>query len=194
MPYLPEVTALQTVFPKIDTRDFEFQLRLIDEQYERMYPRIAYVCLKKAVTVTAVTASGDRTPVGEAGTTTFDPIWGEAIAPGAVAWLQPHATVGDVVATDVEQYADPVTVNARIQRITKETQIKKYGFDKVRDLTLFIPLSILDRVGVTCKHGDKFTWNSYEYEVLELNTQGYWKNTDVALYMALNCEQRRRGA
>lgn len=194
MAYLPDPTALTTVFPRVNAKDFAMQVRLIEEQYRRMYPLIAYSCFNKAVTPTAVTASGDRAPVGAAGTTKFDPIWNESVDPTSSTWKQPHASPGTVVAAETDQYLTPVPINARIQRINKETQLKKYGFDKVRDLTLFIPLSLMDRRGITAQHNDKFLWNNFEYVVLELNTNGYWKNSDISLYMVLNCEQRRKGA
>lgn len=194
MPYLPEIGALQTVFPRTSTADFGMQLRVIAEQYEQMYPRIQYECLRKETTPVGMLPSGDIPASGAAGATKFDPIWGESVDQTLTTWQQPHASGGTIQATDVEVYLPPVTVNARIQRISKETQLKKYGFDKVRDLTLFIPLVLLDRVDVTVKHGDRFVWNQFTYMVREHNKVGYWKNTDVAMYMALNCEQWRAGA
>lgn len=194
MAYLLDPAALTTVFPRANAKDFAMQVRLIEEQYQRMYPLVAYSCLNKAVTTTSVTASGDRAPVGAAGTTKFDPIWGESVDPNSSTWQQPHATPGTVVATDTDQYLTPIPINARVQRINRESQLKKYGFDKVRDLTLFIPLSLLDRRGVTAQHNDKFLWSGYEYVVLDLNTSGYWKNSDIAMYMVLNCEQKRKGS
>jgi hypothetical protein len=181
------------VFPRVNAKDLQSQIRLIEEQYRRFYPLIQYSCLKKAVTPSAPTLTGDRLVVGKAGTTKFDPVWGESVDSAAVEWSQPHATAGTVPAADVELYHTPVPINARVQRINKETQLKKYGFDKVRDLTLFIPLSLLDRAAITVKNGDLFDWNAHSYTVIEQNTNGYWKNTDLSLYMVMNCEQRRRG-
>lgn len=193
MPYLPNPAALETSFPKVNTKDMAFQIRLIEEMYRRKFPLISYSCLKIAVNPTSITPNGDRAPVGAPGTTKFDPVWNEAVDPLQTSWKQPHATAGNVLATDVEQFTDPIGINARVQRISKETELKKYGFDKVRDLTLFIPLTLLDRKGIKVKHGDKFDWAEKSYTVLDFNTNGYWKNTDLAMYMVLNCEHRRRG-
>lgn len=194
MPYLPDPAALETAFPKVNTRDMVFQIRLIEEQYRRMYPLISYSCIKVAINPTTITPNGDRSPVGAPGTTKFDPVWNEAVDSSLTSWKQPHATPGTVLSTEVEQFTTPLQINARVQRISRETELKKYGFDKVRDLTLFIPLTLLDRKGIKVKHGDKFNWSGSEYTVLDFNTNGYWKNTDVAMYMVLNCEHRRKGA
>lgn len=194
MPYLPIIAPEETSFPKADTRDLAFQIRAIEELYRRQAPAILYYQLNKAPTPTTTpAATQDRTPVGDAGTTKFDPIWGEVVADTA-EWVQPQGTAGAVSPNENEVFFDPVRINARVQRISKETELKKYGFDKVRDLTLFVPLSILDTFAITVTHGDKFVWNGDEYTVLELNLSGYWKNTDVSLYMAINAEHRRKGS
>ena len=72
--------------------------------------------------------------------------------------------------------------------------LKRYGFDKFRDLLAFSPLSLLDKLSLTVEVGDYFVWDGDEYEVLQYSRDGYWKNSNVRLYLVMNCENRRQGS
>ena len=76
----------------------------------------------------------------------------------------------------------------------KDYDLKKYGFDEMRDLLLHVPASLLDRVGITAVAGDKFIWNGEEYLTLQVKEAGYWKNTNIRLWVTITAEHKRRGA
>jgi hypothetical protein len=192
--YLPPTPTDQTAWPEAYGKDIAVQIRLIDEKWKRTFPLLTYYQIKKATTP----ATDPNMPIGEAGKTQFDPVWGESVPAdmASTGWRQPH---GDAVAdaADPELFEAPVSMNFRVQRIAKESELKKYGFDQIRDLLLFVPLSILDENSVIVTAGDSgdyVIWDGDEYTVLQKERAGYWKNTNVRLYMALNCEHRRPGA
>lgn len=134
---------------------------------------------------------------GDVPATQYDPLWGESIAENAVLtdWKQPHGSQ-DVPADTkkVDQYYGPFSINAQVKRDAKKTELQKIGFDEIRDLLVYIPVSILDAFGITVTEGDYFVWDMREYTVVRVNSTGYWKNTNIALYVALNCENRRHGS
>jgi hypothetical protein len=134
---------------------------------------------------------------GEVTPTQFDPLWGESIGENAVLteWKQPHGSQ-DVPADtkSVERHYGPFPVHAQVKRDAKKTELQKIGFDEIRDLLVYIPVSILDAFGIVATEGDYFLWDEREYTVVRANSVGYWKNTNIALYVALNCENRRHGA
>lgn len=191
MSYLPPSPTDPTAWPEEYGKDIAVQIRLIAEKWKRQFPLLSYYGIKKATTP----AVDPDTPVGESGRTQFDPVWGEAVpeSMASTGWVQPH---GDATAdaANPELFEVPIKMNFRVQRITKEMDLKKYGFDQIRDLSLFIPLSILDDNGVTVKPGDYVVWDGDKYAVLQDNRVGYWHNSNVRLYMALNCEHLREGA
>jgi hypothetical protein len=195
MPYLPQLNPEQTAFPKAQQRDLATQVRMIAELYRRQYPATDYYALKFDPTPTSV-ASGtqDRVPSGVAGGTTFDPVWGENLPAGSTEWKQGHGTNGVIPTTDQKVWYPAQKVHSRRQRIDKEVDLKPYGFNKVRKLLIHIPLSMLDDRQITVKHGDKFIWNGVMYSVDEFNKTGYWKNTDITLYMTINAEQLPMGS
>lgn len=194
MTYLPLLAPEATVLPREHARDISTQIRLIAEQFRRYCPATDYYTLSSQVTPVAVTADNDRTPSGTPGTTLFDSVYGEMLPANATKWVQPHGTAGVTPATALEVFLPPLRIHSRRQRVSKETDLKKYGFDKQRDLLITIPLSLLDDVGVTVGHGDKFIWNQVEYRVMDFNKHGYWGNTDVSLYMVINANQYRKGS
>ena len=191
MSYLPPAPTDPTTWPEEYGKDIAVQIGLIAEKWKRPFPLLAYYSIKKATTP----STDPDTPVGESGRTQFDPVWGEAV-PESMAvsgWVQPH---GDAVAdaANPELFEVPLNMNFRVQRIVKEKELKKYGFDQMRDLLMFTPLSILDENSVTIKRGDYIVWDGDKYLVLQHNRVGYWQNTNVRLYIALDCEHLREGS
>lgn len=197
MPYLPEAYTHDTQFPAAFDRDLKTQLKLIDEQAERMFPRIVYYRIKKTTGIapTDPVTSGPA-PTGAAGETTFDPLYGEQVdAAIAGQWEQPHLNPDVKASTvEIEVYEDPVEIRARVQREPKDKEAKKYGFDETRDLMLHVPCRQLDRLGITVLPGDKFVWDGEEYTVLQDKDTGYWKNTNISVWRTLLCEHKRRSA
>jgi hypothetical protein len=194
--YLPEDFTHPTVMPQAYGADVLHAIRVIEEKWVRFYPQVNYFCLRKAVTVAPKNAQGDvdtQSLTGEAGTTVFDPILGEAVDNASATWKQPHLS-GDRRAVSPERFMDPVRVHAQVRREAKEKELKKLGFDEVRDLLLTIPTSMLDKLGIVVTQGDRFVWDNDLFEVLQFETTGYWKNTNLRLYMILNCRHYHPGS
>lgn len=197
MPYLPPSVIEATAFPREQGDDLLMQIRLIEEQWARMYPTVTYFNLKKATTEALSAGVSDPNKLsGEAGTTKFDPLYGEyvpsSVAAGGV-WAQPHGDAAKSV-NEPEKVYEPVEIHARVQREAKERQLKRWGFDKIRDVILMIPASILDRFGITVEPGDIFVWDGQRYVVQQYARDGYWKNTNVRLYLIVNAENYREGS
>jgi hypothetical protein len=198
MPYLPEDFTHPTVMPQAYGADVLHAIRVIEEKWARFYPQVNYFCLRKDVTVVPKNAQGDvdtESVSGTAGGTVFDPVLGEAVDNAALVsgWKQPHLS-GDTRAVSPERFMDPVRVHAQVRREAKEKELKKLGFDEVRDLLLTIPTSMLDKLGIVVTQGDRFVWDNDLFEVLQFETTGYWKNTNLRLYMILNCRHYHPGS
>jgi hypothetical protein len=136
-------------------------------------------------------------PVGVAPNTVFDPLWGEAVddevLPGDGTYVQPHLS-GTADATVDVRLADPVMIHAQVRREAKERELKRLGFDEIRDLLLVFPTTLLDIAGITVQQGDQFTWSNHKYQVLQWRDTGFWKNTDLRLYIVCNCEHLKVGS
>lgn len=196
--YLPADFTMQTVFPIAYAKDVLFAIRMIEEKWRRFFPEINYFGLNKAVTNVVQTAPGTidvESVAGETGTTAFDPIFGEVVDNAAIAgkWKQPHLS-GDRRAVHPEQMTAPLKVHAQVRREAKKKELQKLGFDEVRDLLLTIPLSLLDKLALTVQHDDQFVWDNEMYVVKQFEPTGYWKNTNLRLYMVLNCAHYRPGS
>lgn len=198
MTYIPEDFTHQTDFPKSFGKDLLLQVRITSERWRRFYPVIDYYCGKFDFNTPSDAPGSTFIPTGETGHTAHDPLYGEE---GPQQWLsdgewsQPHGDAeDDAVREVVTQFEDPVQLHALIRRESRENELKKYGFDRVRDLLLIIPVGLLDESGVTVRVGDEFEWDADRYVVLEENSTGYWKNANNRLFRALNCEHARPGS
>lgn len=186
-PYLPVNLTEDTEFPEAWGKDLRHELRMIEERYHRHFPEIDYYQMKKAATPTIPPAIS-----GEPANTQFDPLWAESVDPNMATWQQPHLS-GTLKAADVDVFFDPVPIHARLQRENLELELKKYGFDQVRDLLVFVPLTFFDSNNIAVSAGDKFVWDDDEYRVLQFDRTGFWKNTNLRIYMAINAEHLRAG-
>lgn len=189
MPYLPPDILEQTAFPTNSSKDLATQARMISELYRRMYPALDYCVLVKAMT--PVAKIGDIS--GEAGATKVDTLYNEAVDSAMETWQQPHLS-GTFAAAEPEVFNPAIQLHMRVQRITRETELKKQGFDKRRVLSAYIPTPLLDIAGVTCKEGDYFTWDGRPYQVLLAEPTGYFHNSNVRLYIRLDCDSKRLGS
>ena len=198
MPYLPEDYLHDTLFPEAFDEDVRTQIRLIDEQAARFFPAITYYCALRTVGIAVTdTVTGGPAPVGATGQNTFDPLWGEIVDPTLAGqpWEQPHLHPTLQAGTEeIERYGAPVQVRARIQREVKDYELKRYGFDEMRDILVHIPVATLDRLGLTVFPGDKFVWDGDEFTVKQDRGSGWWKNSNIRLWRTLMGEHKKRGA
>ncbi len=188
MPYLPPELLQDTEFPKAYGKDLATQIRMIDEQYKRMFPEVPYYCIK--VNMTPV-ATGELS--GEVGSSKIDTLYGEAMDPAAEAWTQPHLS-GTLKAADPEVFDPPQTIHIKIQKADRELDLKKPGIVKVRRLAIVIPAYTLDLLGMTVHEGDKFTWHDDVYYVKKPDPVGWFKNTNVRLFVKADIETRPVGS
>jgi hypothetical protein len=191
MALIPGNNVQRTTFPSAYGKDVEMAIRLIEDRWRRSYPQVDYRSFKTATTQQS--SLGVSAPVGESGFTSFDPLYGESLDPSMLVWDNPQTSVG-ADATDVEVFEPGVLVHAQVRTEATERELKKYGFDEIRDLLITIPSSFLDALGVTPKPGDRFVWDGDTYQVLQRKRGGYWKNTNVALYEVINAEHARFGS
>jgi hypothetical protein len=190
--YLPPTTVDHTEFPKAQAEDFWLAVRLAEENWSRHFPFLQYHALNQAPTPDT---AGDYV-VGAAGTTNVDLIYGETVDEAmAAAWTQPHNDDAvSAAVSDVEVFADAVLLPIRAAREAQEKELKRWGFDEVRDLLATIPLSLLDKHAITVQQGDKVVWDADEYTVLQYTRDGYWGSSNARLFMVCNLEHRREGS
>jgi hypothetical protein len=193
MPYLPVSSGIvnDAAFPEALSRDLDQDIQLIEECWRVNYTLIKYRNLMKAATPV-------QTPdeiSGEAGTTQYDPVWREIVprTQEGQDWEQPHLSLTHD-ATDQGIFHPDVELHAQMRREAREYELKRWGFDKIRDLLVTIPLSFLDAHDITVEPGDVLVWDDDEYLVKQFKREGWWKNTNVRLYVVLNCEHRKLGS
>lgn len=195
MPYLPPRPTDPTQFPEPSGLDLDTDVRMIEETWVVNYPLIGYKQIDKRVT----TVADPDTLSGETGSTKFDVLYGEPVDPSRTTWRQAHGTAGAQPAADLEVYKDEVRVNWRLLPVNEGSpDLKKYGFDnddrRVGQVLASVPVSLLDKLGVIATPGDLLLWERDEFIVLKTRLSGYWKNTNVRLYMNILCDHRRHGS
>ena len=191
MPYLPTSPTMETTFPQEYGPDVLQGIQIIEEKWIRHFPQISYFCLKKGI----VAVDSIDTVSGEVDGSAFDPLWGETVDPALLAqtWQQPHQNAS-AEAANTAVFEDPEKIHAQVRREARDDELKKLGFDRFRDLVLTIPLSLLDRAGITAQQGDRFIWDNDLFQVEQINRTGFWKNTNLRIYMVFNCEHARMGS
>lgn len=196
MPYLPPPSPDGAEFPRAYDADLELAIRLIEERWRRFFPRLDYRPLNKLVTP----AVGNN-PVGAPGTTQFDPVWGEAVPveTATTGWRQPHLSAivtpdAPISAVEPQVYQEPRDIHGRVERVARKDHLQKLGFDRIRDLLVTIPSSMLDSSGITVTQGDRFVWDNELYEVLQWSPMGWWMNSSVKLFIVLNVAHARKGS
>ncbi len=188
MVYIPTGQTDDTVFPTAHGDDLVTAIRLIEERWNRFYPLLTYTPLNKQPTP----ATEYKELSGVSGTTKFDTLWGEEVDENLSTWKQPQSDP-TINAVDPGVYLDAVPLRGRIKRTVREEQLKKYGFDLLRHLLVTIPTSMLDKAGTEVKAGDRFVWNNERFEVIQFAPWGFYYNTNIFLYIVMNCEHVRYG-
>jgi hypothetical protein len=200
VPYLPINPIHDTTLPTPWGKDLSFAIRKIEEKFRRFKVRLSYYSLLVDTAPLVDLAH----VVGDSSYTRFDPLWGESVALSGVdsLWVQPHLVSsgrvgsgsGVSVAEVSDCFDDPVLLYCNVQRDAQDLDLKRWGFDRIRDLIVHIPLSFLDAASIKVKAGDKFSWSGEYYDVAQWTTDGYYFNTNVRLYMVINATHRRRGS
>jgi len=188
MPYLPPLRLTDTAFPEALGQDVLTAIQMIEERWRLTYPLVQYT----AIDARATPVASPNELSGESGATKFDPLWGESVPATGTVWAQPHQSGGTGVAPSV--YRQPVSLRCRIQRTMREDDLKKLGFDRLRKLIATIPTSLLDAADIAVHAGDRFIWNGEPYEIVQHHPRGWWHNSNVNLYLVMNCESARRGS
>lgn len=196
MAYIPPSVLEDTEFPNVGCgRDLQTISDLLIEKWQRSFPIVDYYRLLK--TPTEATPAHDYIS-GVAGETQVDDLWGEDIPQGLTAeWVQPHGDTAAALALDATAgriYGASVQVNAALDLQPSERTLKKIGLDQAKGVIVTIPTPLLDLVGITCRGGDYFIWRGEKFEVLNWHDRGYFYNTNVYLYMVLDCNRQRIGS
>jgi hypothetical protein len=189
VPYLPPDVIEETVLPQPWGKDLRNLIRIIEEKWRRFYPLVPYHQLATSPTTPANT----NTPNGAAGSTLFDPLYGEAVDPTMTTIVQPHLS-GTFNAANPEVFDDPVTFNIKVQPFELDVVEKLYGFDKTRQLVLTAPTSTLDRNGITVQEGDTVEWDGKIFRVHEVTLDKFWLNTNLPLFIVWTCSAWRVGS
>ena len=197
--YLPSRQIDQTKMPVAYGPDLFLAVDKIAEQYRRFRTQLQYFSLK-AISITRREPREpdnptDDTVVGTPGTTAFDPVWGEAVDSSLAGqpWQQPQLSGSLVSDVDsIDQFNIPVTIPMKVQKTALDTELKKWGFDRVRDLIVTIPVSFDDN-GITSQPGDKIQWDADDFNILQRTLDGFWHATNIRMFMVCNCEHRRKG-
>lgn len=184
------------------SKDLFTQCRMITEKWQRKFPIVDYFQIKNApsnvapnIDVPSGIPADPAVQINEP--TMIDDLWGESISDMVTTWEQPHGGTPEALilpATDVDNFFDAISIHAAILMEPTERQLKKIGLDSVKDLAVTLPTYYLDICNVTCNRGDYFIWRGEEYEIHTVHDRGYWKNTNVFLYLVLNCKRKRLGA
>ncbi len=197
MTYLPPDILDDTEFPTagVCAKDINNQLEMINEKWRRSFPLVDYFQLKWTPTETG---PAEDYISGVATETKVDDLWGEDIPDNLTAeWVQPHETTPEGLlydAADTRQYDNAVLINAALDLQPSERTLKKVGIDEVKGIMVTIPVMLLDEAGITVKMGDFFVWRGERYEVLVTHDKGYWFNTNIYLYLVLDCKRQRIGS
>jgi len=195
MPKFPtddHTSITTTEFPKTWSKDVRMQARIVEEQWRRVFPLIPYYSLKKAVTPRADIEDFDEL-VGEDSTTKFDTLWREGVPTTSGTWKQPHLS-GDLNATERHLFEESISMHMKLIMEGTEHELKRFGFDKVKDIVAQVPMIFFDRFNRKPQEGDKFFWDGDMFVVLQTKRHMYWKNTNIRMYYVLNCERKRRGS
>lgn len=185
--YLPTSVINHTVMPSAQGYDLGTAIKIIEEAWDRHFPKLPYYQVARSHTPAV------NNIVSGAGASSFDTVYGEHVDPANTTWTQPHLS-GATKAVDTEVYLEVVRIPIRVTRQLFDLALHKPGFDNVRTVQMSIPLSILDKFGVTVTAGDKFEWNGDEYIVMAPEEKGFWRNTNVRLYLSSVCEHKRRSS
>lgn len=200
MPYITPIVLDDVKFPgiQINPRDFDRIHDFLFEKWERFYPKLPYFTLDKPPTEVLDPTNAPNI-TGNVGKTRVDRLYGEDVEVGADGkWLQSHSQIDSASASAPSQrvFEDAVNIpiGVSIPPVTDERILSRFGIDRNRELTITIPVIILDRSNITVRRGDEIEWDGNKYEIMTPNRRGYWKFTNQILYIVADCKLQRHNS
>lgn len=194
MPYIPLLTGIDGALLQSEYRDLPSRISLIEEKWE-FYPERLYFPLLLSQTDFP---NGGTRPFndisGEEGTTKLDRLYLEPVAPTMTEWTQAqHSDEHTAELAEMFQYGNAQLVRMCIEDQADDKTLKRWGFDKMRDFIITIPLSLLDKVEITSQVGDKVQYGEEQLRVEAVALEGKWYNTNIRFFAVLNCKRIRAG-
>lgn len=171
---------------------------LLIEKWELMYPEVEYRQID--FLPTAAVDAGQAQIVGTLPGTVIDPLTGESIPLDANdEFVQPHGDDPDADAVDAtvtRQFKDAVLLPTFFRRQQVSRRLKATGENTSRHFQVMWPTALLDRFGVVVNVGDEFEYAGRTVEIKEaiIPDRGYWKWTNIPMYVVAWCSYKSKGS
>jgi len=198
MPYIPTSSVLDTVMSPHDAVDLITYSDYLVEMMLLAHPRCDYYMLD--LLPTAVTSAGEKVTTGAAPRTTIDAIYGETIPTRNGAFSQPHGTGTEAALINATASRVHKAAVRDMPLYYKRLDVSR-GSDGVsaasaRKFELTWPTPLLDRYGVTVNIGDEIQFGNQRLEIKEsyIPDRGYWKYTNIPLYIRAFASLRQTGS
>lgn len=198
MPYQPVEDIHDSPLTPGSSADLTSHNLLLIEKWELMYPKYAYKQILMSPTVAA--DNGETLTSGTTSGTVVDAVYGEVVPLHLTrGFVQPHGTKGgapEVDATVSKRFKDPVLLPVYVDRDSTERPLTSRGQEALRYFKIIWPAALLDRYGVSVNAGDEFEYGSQEIEIQSVYVppRGYWKTTNIPLYIQASGSLRVKGS
>lgn len=189
MPYIQPSVIHDAGFTPWQSESLKTACELLIEKWEMFYPVFSYLMIAHDAAIPV--DKGESMAVGQPPTTVVDPLYGEAIPIhdlGAGQWeaIQPHGTSAAALATDApirKKHKPAVPLNVHVLRNEQNPELKLEGANPSREYTITIPTPLLDKYGVVVRPGDRIVLGVNQIELKEVRMVGFWKWTNIPLYI-----------
>lgn len=200
MPYIQPDVIHDAGFTPWQSESLRTACDLLIEKWETFYPQYDYFMLDYVPTVPV--DKGESTASGSTPGTIVDPLYGEAIPVhdlGGGQWeaIQPHGSTTPAMETDApsrKKHKTAVPLFIHLLRNEQNPELKLEGANTSREFTLTVPTPLLDKYGVVIRSGDRIAVGVNLIEVKEVRMVGYWKWTNIPLYIKMECSLEARGS
>lgn len=200
MPYIQPSVIHDAGFTPWQSESIKTACDILIEKWELMYPQFDYLMIDYEATLPV--DKGETLATGVSPATIVDPLYGEAIPVrdlGGGQWetTQPHGTSAAALATDAtvrKKYKPAVPLFMHVKRNEQNPELKLEGANPSRDFTLTVPTPLLDKYGVVIKPGDRMRMGVVQMEMKEVRLVGYWKWTNIPLYVRMEASLEAVGS
>lgn len=200
MPYIQPSVIHDAGFTPWQSESLTTACELLIEKWELFYPRFDYLMIAYEAAVPV--DKGESLAVGQPPNTIVDPLYGEAIPVhdlGGGQWeaIQPHGTSMAAMETDApvrKKYKPAIPLHVHLFRNEQNPELKLEGANPSREFTLTVPTALLDRYGVVIRPGDRMIVGANQIEMKEVRMVGYWKWTNIPLYIKMEASLEARGS